>query len=258
MPPTQVKPTVSFIIPALNESANIACVVQGVLDVVQKLLPQFEIILVDDGSTDGTGSIMDEMASANSNIRVLHNDRNLGLGGAYKRGLAAARFDHVMGIWGDNSMPADGLARIIAQIGTADSVISYVVNFWEIKSVPRYIGSRVYTGILNLLFGLHVNYYNGYAVHRADLLRSIDITSDGFGFQAEIVLKLLGAGHSYMEVGVESKAETTASSALRLKNLLRVGRVLLHLIWKVPKFRKNSRPNYKAIQPKAITDERPR
>lgn len=230
-------PSVSFIVPALNEEANIASTVQGILNVVEHRLPQFEIIVVDDGSLDGTARVVETIAATNPRVRVLRNERNLGLGGAYKRGLAAAQCDYVMGIWGDNSMPAESLTRIVDKVGTADSVISYVVNFWEIKSWPRYVGSRVYTGILNLLFGLRVHYYNGYAVHRTDLLKSIDITSDGFGFQAEIVLKLLGAGHSYTEVGVESKAETTASSALRLKNLYRVATVLVHLILKVPKFR---------------------
>ena len=249
MPPTRAKPTISFIVPALNAQAHIVPTVDAILAVAKGRLPQYEIILVDDGSTDGTGRVMDELAAANPKIRAVHNERNLGLGGAYKRGLASARCDYVMGVWGDNSMPVAGLAKIIDHVGTADSVISYVVNFREIKSPARHFGSRAYTGILNLLFGLHVSYYNGYAVHRADLLRSIDITSDGFGYQAEVILKFLGAGHSYVEVGVQSEAETSASSALRPKNLLRVAKVLLHLIWKVPKFRRHACPNYKAAQP---------
>jgi glycosyltransferase involved in cell wall biosynthesis len=228
-------PSISFIVPALNAQEHVAATVSTLQEVAARLA-QYEIILVDDGSTDQTGKVMDDLAASQQNVRVVHNERNLGLGGAYKAGLAAACCDHVMGVWGDNSMPASSLTKIIEQVGKADSVISYVVNFHEIKTWPRYFGSIAYTAILNALFGLRVTYYNGYAVHRTDLLRKIEITSDGFGFQAEIILKLLRAGHSYVEVGVTSDAETSTSSALRVKNLYRVAKVLLHLIRTVPKF----------------------
>jgi glycosyltransferase involved in cell wall biosynthesis len=228
-------PSISFIVPALNAQEHVTATVRTLQEVAARL-PQYEIILVDDGSTDQTGKIMDNLAASHRTIRVVHNNRNLGLGGAYKAGLAAAQCDYVMGVWGDNSMPASSLIKIIEQVGKADSIISYVVNFREIKTWPRYFGSVAYTGILNLLFGLRVTYYNGYAVHRAELLRNIEITSDGFGFQAEIILKLLRAGHTYVEVGTMSEAETSASSALRVKNLFRVAKVLLHLIRTVPKF----------------------
>jgi dolichol-phosphate mannosyltransferase len=227
---TKVSPTLSFIVPALNEQRNIGPTVEQIITAAGDRLTEYEIVLVDDHSTDTTGSIMDALARANSRVRVIHNAKNLGLGGAYKQGIKEARFNYVMGVWGDNSMPASSLIPILEQLGTSDIVMSYMPNLREIKSPFRFVGSRAYTSLLNILFGLKLRYYNGFTIHRSDLLKSIDISSNGFGFQAEIILKLLKAGHSYTEVGVPGIYITARSKALRIKNLISIVATIVHLI----------------------------
>ena len=84
-------PSVSFIVPALNEEANIASTVQGILNVVEHRLPQFEIIVVDDGSLDGTARVVDTIAATNPRVRVLRKlIPSLGLGRLESRGVAFA------------------------------------------------------------------------------------------------------------------------------------------------------------------------
>ena len=85
-------PSITFVVPALNEAAHIRNTLQTMMQAVeQSRVSDYEIIFVDDGSTDDTGKLMDEAARHNSHIRVLHNERNLGFGEAYKRGAAQAQ-----------------------------------------------------------------------------------------------------------------------------------------------------------------------
>lgn len=230
---TSCKPTISFIVPALNEEDNIELAVQQILIAAQDRFSDYEILLVDDGSTDTTGYIMENMAAQNDKIHVIHNQRNLGLGGAYKRGIAAAKFDYVMMVPGDNEHPAAGLADVLSAIGKANIVIPYVINPHNRSYFRRFMSSR-YTTLINLLFGLRVRYYNGIVIHRVDLLRQISITTDGFGFNAEILIKLLKQGNSYVEVSTTlNKRKEGKTKIFQPKNLLSVMRTILHLVWVV-------------------------
>ncbi len=220
----------SFVVPALNEEANIDRTVKQILAVAGKRFSDFEVILVDDGSTDATGSIMDSLAKKQPRLRVLHNERNLGLGASYRRGVDVARCEYLMGVWGDNPMPAESLDSVLREVGKKDIVVPYPTNFKQIKSPSRYIASRTYTNLINKSLGLQLHYYNGLAIHRLSLLRSITITDEGFGFQAEILVKLLKAGCAYVEVGVPFAAGGGKSRAVQVKTLWRVAKLLARLL----------------------------
>jgi dolichol-phosphate mannosyltransferase len=228
--------TISFVIPALNEEKVVGVFVAQVIERVRGRFKDYEVILVNDGSTDSTGPIMDGFARANDKVRVIHNARNIGFGSSFERGLREARFEYVMLLCGDGGFPAASLPPVFDQIGTADIVIPWMVNLKEIKSTGRYLLSRTYTALVNLSFGLRLRYYNGLPVHRKDLLEKISITSNGFGFQAEILVKLLRSGASYVEVGVNGAEETKQSDALRMKNWLGVGSTVYHLVREVSRF----------------------
>ena len=221
---------VSFVVPALNEETVIEQVVREIWKTVDAHLETYEIILIDDGSTDGTGAIMDRLAQELPHVRVLHNRPNRGLGASYQRGVAKAKLDYVMMLCGDGGMPAASLPAIIAKIGTADIVVPYVLNLRDIKTPLRYAVSRSYTWLLNRVSGQHLHYYNGLPVHRRALLDKAVITSSEFGFQGEILVKLIMAGHSFVEVGVMGAETTNKSSVFRFRNILSVGYTLLKLL----------------------------
>ena len=234
--PTSV-PTISLIVPALNEEAVVGRVLEAIYRETAHRFADFEIIAVNDGSTDATGRIMDEFASRNAGVRVLHNPRNLGLGGSFRRGVREARFQYVMLLCGDGGLPARSLPAIYACIGRADLVLPYMTNLRNIKSPSRYFVSRTYQTLLNLLFGFKIRYYNGLPVYRRTLLNAIDIKSNGFGFQGEIIVKLLKSGCTYVEVGVEGDEQKGKSFAFRPRNIASVTRTLLRLIVEILRFK---------------------
>ena len=223
------KPSVSFVVTALNEEANIRATVDSIRTAIEKRLDDHEIILVNDGSTDRTGAVMEELAAASDRIRVVHNSKNRGFGGAFKSGAAHAGKDYVVRICGDNAVPAEGIGVVLDRIGQADLVIPYIANP-QFRSWGRRLGSRTFTKIINSCFGLSVRYYNHCVVFPRNLLNSITIVTDGFAYQAEAVVKLLKAGCSYVEVGVNDLPRFQGeSTALKPKNVLNVLRAIFSL-----------------------------
>jgi hypothetical protein len=138
-----------------------------------------------------------------------------------------------MGVCGDDAVPADTLKQVLMHIGTADILIPYYVNLKHVKSRFRYLLSRAYTILLNLLFNLRLHYYNGLPVLPLRLLRERGVVSEGFGFQAEILVKLIKSGSSYKEVAVDAGVCAPCSRALRLRNVISVSGTILHLLYEV-------------------------
>ncbi len=225
---TDSAPEITFIVTALNEEPNIRPAVEKIVQAAEGLFSRYEILLVDDGSTDKTGPIMDEMARANPSFRVVHNERNLGLGGAYKRGIREARGRYVMWIPGDNGERVEGIRGILEKVGQADIVVPYLQDQW--RPLIRRITSRGFVFAANMLFGLRLVYYNGLVVHQTALIRKVKIETDSFAYQAEALIKLLKAGCTYVEVPYMSRPEVTANTkALYPKNLLGVVGTLARL-----------------------------
>jgi len=224
------KSSVSFIVFALNEEMNIEATVQTIRNAVRGgVVQDYQVVLVDDGSTDSTGAIMDRLASTDERISSVHNERNLGPGGAYKRGADAARCDYLMAIAGDNAAPAESIRATIEHLGEADIINSYCANP-EIRSFTRRIGSRAFTTLINLLFGYRLPYYNGPVVLRKQII-GMTISSNGYAFFAEMLVKLLKNGSSYVNVGVLHSVDTnTCSSALKPKNLFKVFQEVVRLV----------------------------
>lgn len=86
-------PAITLIVPALNEERLIVETVEQIIDVVKGRFAEYEVLLIDDGSTDATGSLMDGLAGRNQRIHVIHNPKNIGLGSSYHLGVDRARHE---------------------------------------------------------------------------------------------------------------------------------------------------------------------
>src|SRR5215216_1677580 len=232
-----VQPWVCFVVPCFNEQDNVAPTVQSIRSAMGSERP-FEVILVDDCSTDGTLERMQELAQTDARIRVLHNPVNLSLGGAYKRGVAVAQAEHVIMIPGDDGFPAESIAEIMRHAGEADIIIPVVTNS-GVRTWSRAVASRGFTTLLNWLFWLSVGYYNGAVLHRTTLLQTIEIKTNSFAYQAEALVKLIARGATYAHcyVSIQERA-AGRSSALSMKNQIAVWRTIIHLLVTVGLFRK--------------------
>ena len=226
-------PTVSVIVPALNEAANIAAAVHEIIQAVDGRCADYELVLIDDGSSDHTGRLMEELACTTPRLRVIHNLRPRNLGGVFKQGVAVARYECVMMVPGDNENPRAALAPLLEAIGSADVVVPYTVNRGARPWIRRAL-SRVYTMILNRLSGRRLRYYNGTVIFRTADVRRVTIRTDSFAYVGEALVKVLAMGKGYVEIGIRIHPTTgRRSKALSWRNLVGVARALVRLWWDV-------------------------
>ncbi|MBF0283321.1 MAG: glycosyltransferase family 2 protein [Magnetococcales bacterium] len=226
--------SVSFIVPALNEEQNIGPTMQSILRTVEQAgLDDYQIVMVNDGSVDGTGTVMKRLAAEDPLHRIYVENRvNLGLGGAFKAGVAAANRHWAMLIPGDDSHPPEGILPILAQRGPWEMVIPYVTNT-EARPWERRVISRIYTALFNGLGRVSVPYFNGLILYRRDLLQAVGIETDSYAFQAEALIKLIHQGRRFTTLGVViSGRQHGRSKAFNWRNLWQIGQTLWR-VWNI-------------------------
>ncbi len=222
--------SLSIVIPAFNEQENIVSTLENVTSALDGLPIQPEIIVVDDGSRDATGDLVRQSAARFPAVRLLVNERNLGFGATYRRGVEAATRDYIVMVHGDNAWGAATLRQFFSRTGDADIIIGYTRDMWRSRPLGRTLLSKTFTLLVNVISGRRLTYYNGLQIHRADVLKSMTIQSSGYGFQPEVLLKALRGGRTYLEVPMDLIERAHGESkAFRLRNAVDVLRTLKRL-----------------------------
>ncbi len=225
-----VRATLSIVIPAFNEAANILGTLDNVSSAVAATGITAEILVIDDGSVDETAALVRANAARFPGTRLLVNERNLGFGATYRRGVDAATGAYIVMVHGDNAWGASTLADLFSRVGQADIVAGYTRDMWRSRTFTRTVISKTFTTIVNAITGRELQYYNGLQVHRADVLKRITIQSTGFGFQPEVLVKALGQTHTLIEVPMDlQEREHGDSKAFRWKNAVDVYHTLRRL-----------------------------
>ena len=214
--------SVSVLVPVFNEVGNVGPTIERLIQALSITVEDYEILIVDDGSGDGTAEVADKLAAAHPNVRAFHNEINRGLGYSYRRGGQEAQKAFFVYIPGDNTWPYRSLVELLGNLGKADVITSYSINP-EVRPFGRRIVSSLYTRTLAFLFGRKLKYFNGLTIYPIDFLRMEPTTTFGFGFQAEALLKALQFGLSYIEVGLPIDERTAGGSkAVTLRNICTV------------------------------------
>ena len=216
--------------PAFNEEKNIKEAINEVLSVVKDFdIKKYEIIVVNDCSTDNTLNIIKHQSKIHDSVKVVDNKKNIGFGGSYKIGVKNAIMDFVIMIPGDNAHPGKGIAPILNLAGYADIIIPYSKNPGT-RTLARRIISKIFTSVVNILFFKNVPYYNGLVLHKTKLIQNIEIKTDSFAYQAESLVRLLNNGASFISVGVDiNERDHGKSSAFKIKNVIQVIKAIILL-----------------------------
>lgn len=231
--PTGVPPagvvdrSLSIIIPAYNESENILATLENVVTALEPLGLDHEILVIDDGSRDATAELVSANLARLPHVRLLKNERNMGFGWSYRRGVDEASLAHIVMVHGDNAWGWQTLREFFRHTGEADVIIGYTRDMLGSRTVLRTVVSKVFTLLVNLITWRHLRYYNGLQIHRATVLKSLRIASHGYGFQAEVLVKALRQAPTYVEVPMDLiEREKGESKAFRVKNFIDVWRTL--------------------------------
>jgi len=220
-------PSLSVIIPAYCEADNIIGTLENVTRALAPLDIVHEILVIDDGSADQTGAVVTANLSRFATVKLHTNERNLGFGESYRRGVEAAAFQYIVMVHGDNAWGADTLRDLFSHIGEADIILGYTRDMWRARSWRRTIISKTFTCLVNAITLRRLKYYNGLQIHRASIPKALRIESSGYGFQAEVLVKALRRASSYREVAMDlTERQQGESKAFRVKNVVDVVRTL--------------------------------
>jgi len=192
----------SVFFPAYNEEANVRSTTEGILRVLPTVADRYEILIVDDGSADGTGAIADELSANNPNVRVIHHGRNRGYGGALQTGFYNCRFELIAFVDGDGQFDFVEVPAFLEASEHYDLVIGYRVRRRD--TLLRTMNARAWGALIRLLFGLKVRDIDCAfkLIHKKALQTLPRLHSEGAMVSAEILIRSQNAGLSIMEVPV--------------------------------------------------------
>jgi len=209
-----VRPTISIFFPMYNEEANIHASVAAAHAVLSEVSSCYEIIIVDDGSSDRTGQIADELAAADTRVRCIHHGTNRGLGAAIRSGLAASR--HEVVVYTDGDLPCDlnYIKQALPLLEEADIVIGYRTAKRR-ETLLRTIYTRVYNFLIRRLFGIRVRDVNfAFKVFRRRAVDVLQLRSEGSFIDAEILAEAVRQGLRIAEIPVVYTPRTAGVSTL--------------------------------------------
>jgi glycosyltransferase involved in cell wall biosynthesis len=219
--------SLSVVIPAYCEAQNIHATLDNVTRALVALGLAHEVLVVDDGSNDGTADLVASHADRFPHVRLHVNDRNRGFGWSYRRGVEEAALDYIVMVHGDNAWGRATLQQFFARAGDADVIVGYTRAMFRSRTWTRAIVSKTFTQLLNLITRRRLRYYNGLQIHPAAVLKSLRIESAGYGFQAEVLVKSLRLTRTFIEVPMDLiERKHGESKAFRLKNLIDVARTV--------------------------------
>ena len=209
-------PHVSVLLMAFNEAASLADVATEIHGELDRLGASYELVIVDDGSSDGTGKIADEMAATLSGVRVCHHGVNLGLGAVYRTGFAEARGDLVTFFPADGQFSATIIGRYLAAIDDADMILGTLPE--RGGPVTARLLSHAERLLLRALFG-HFPRFQGIMMFRRTLLDGTRLVSQGRGWTVlmEFILRQARAGARIKNLPITIRPR--ADGASKVNNL---------------------------------------
>ena len=179
----------TVIVPCMNEEAGVRPTVQGVLAHADRLPVELRVLMIDDGSTDGTLAAMEALAAEHPHCSVISNGENIGMG----RSVMNA-YQHVApGSWvtvvpGDNEFAFESIDAYLEVRDRYDLVLGYLQNP-IIRTFARRFASWLFTRVVSLLYGFHWQYLNGMKMYRVEVFQGLEIVSSGHAFMAEMLGK---------------------------------------------------------------------
>jgi len=227
--------SISVFFPCYNEQDNITRVVEQALTVLEKLNADFEVIIVNDGSSDSTGQIADELAAQKDRVKVVHHRTNLGYGAALQTGFKAATKELVFYTDGDGQFDINEMPPLLRLMEQYDIVSCYRLNRQD--NLVRKINGWCWTKLVCLLFGMKIRDIDcAFKLYKKEIFDNIKVVSTGALIDAEILARAVRKGYRVTQQGIHHYPRTAgAQTGANLRVILRAFKELLKLRGEISK-----------------------
>lgn len=223
-------PSLSVIMPALNEEKNIKQAIQNTIIAFDDYSINGEIVVINDGSTDTTQDVIQNLSKNDSRVRLINHNISKGVGTSFWDGVDYASGNIVVMIPGDNENDPWETLQYYQLLEYVDIVIPFAFNK-EVRSLYRNILSFIYRFIINTTFRVYFNYTNGTILYRKSILKELDHRSSGFFFQTDILIRATKRGYLFAEVPFRLNARIEGvSKAVTFPSLIQVIRGYFRLV----------------------------
>lgn len=229
----------TIVMPAYQEEKNLESTVATVLQTLDTSRLSAELLIVNDGSTDRTPAIADELARLHPNARVVHQD-NQGVGGACRTGILNARGEYVI-IWpADMPMTGSDLLPFATNVGSTDAVVGCRTERLNYTPLMRF-NSWLFRKAIQWCCGLSLRDVNWIVMFRRSLLEGTDLQERGIPMLSEILLNLRRRGARFVEIDSPMKPRTHGTpTAARFSVMWRTLLGLARICWRFHRFRRAS------------------
>lgn len=219
----------TIVVPALNEELNVVQAVEELLSVLADVAYPYEIILVNDGSRDRTGPLMEDLARGDPRMRVVHHAEARGLGWIFHETVRVARYDHMTMVAGDRTNTVEGLRRLFGYVGSADLVVGYRTDMR--RTLSRTVISQGFQLLANVLFGFgQLRDWTGMFIWPVKLVRQLGSLPTNNTYSVYVLVALLRKSISVRQVPVSQTPDLNGSS--KIVSLKTVAHVL-DMIWRL-------------------------
>ncbi len=226
-------PSLSVTMPAYNEAENIGPMIDRVRTQVGPLVDELEIIIVDDGSTDGTSEVVRRIGEQDPRVRLIAHPVNQGYGAAASNAIWAATKELVFTTDSDLQFDLREIERFLPRIQEADMVVGY--RYARSDPWHRRLFGNGWSWLVNLLFGYTARDVDcAFKLFKHKVIEAFRVESGGAVFSAEFLVRAKRAGFRIVEEPVSHYPRTAGSqTGARPQVILRAFRELLKLRWKM-------------------------
>ena len=232
--------SVTVVVSALNEEKHLEVAVTTLWAAVRHWFDDYEVLVFNDGSTDGTGEVAERLAQQDEHTTAIHHDSPSCIGGVIRKGFARATKDYVIWVDGKGATTREALDAIFSQRGQADIVVPFPSNQQERSLARRVISWTFHRFLLNTLFRTDLMYFTHCNLYKTAQAQQVKVRTTSYAHQAELVIKLIKSGCSHVQVPVRDRYDFTGrrTKAFKPGNVLGIARFLAATIWDVYLFGK--------------------
>jgi glycosyltransferase involved in cell wall biosynthesis len=194
-------PGLTVFLPAHNEEGNIERVVDGLRAELPKVADRYEVVVVDDGSRDGTGAIADRLAASDPHVKVVHHTVNRGYGAAVISGVKAATQPYVMLCDGDGQFDPADIGLLAARVPEFDVIVGNRVR--RADPLMRRLNGKAWTLLVRLLFGVGISDIDcGFKLFKREYVDGLEFRAKGAMISTELMARVAGRGAKICQVDV--------------------------------------------------------